>query len=273
MQDRPLPGSRALAVGLPRLLLNLLPTRLPRLPPTLLSLLPLLPLLPSSCALCGVTANQALCAACEQQFFHGHAQRCHCCALPLASSAEVDSPICGACLRQPPAYDASIVAADYTAPLDQLVLALKFAGRLALAPLFARLLRDAMLADRLQQLPDLLIPVPLGRQRLAGRGFNQALEIGRSLSGLLGIRLAPALVVRQRETQAQSLLHPDQRHRNMAGAFGITQGAAAHLHGRHVGMVDDVMTTGATAHELAATLKRHGAAKVSNLVFARTLPK
>ena len=183
---------------------------------------------------------------------------------------------CGACLSQPPAFDATIAAADYVPPVDQLVLALKFAGRLALAPLCARLLRDAVLSDARpqqprQSLPTLLLAVPLGEGRLAARGFNQALEIARPLSRSLGIELQARLALRDRETVAQSLLHPDERQHNMRGAFGLCAGAD--VRGRHIGVVDDVITTGATLQEMALLLKRHGAARVTNLVFARTLPK
>ncbi len=229
-----------------------------------------LPALPSSCALCGVTADAALCADCERQFFHGQTARCGQCALPLPQTNGIKTR-CGACLQQSPAFDATIVATDYSAPIDQLVLALKFGGQLALAPLFARLLRDALLQDQRQKLPTLLVPVPLGAQRLRSRGFNQALEIARPLTASLGITLATRLVLREKETAAQALLHPRERQHNMQDAFCLA--ADADVRGQHVGVVDDVITTGATLNALAALLKHHGAARVTNLVFARTLPK
>ena len=180
---------------------------------------------------------------------------------------------CGACLDNAPAYDASMAAVDYGAPLDQLVVALKFGGRLALAPLFAQLMRDALLHAPQAPLPDLLMPVPLGEQRLIKRGFNQALEVARPLSQALGIRLEPRAVLRLRETDAQSTLHPEQRRKNMRGAFSVAPAFVGKLEGLHIGLIDDVMTTGETLNELAATLKRFGAARVSNFVFARTILK
>ena len=162
------------------------------------------------------------------------------------------------------------MAADYAAPVDQLLLQLKFGGRLALAPLFAQLLRDAVLQRPGFTLPALLCPVPLGPRRLAERGYNQALEIARPLARSLGVALHPRLACRVRETAAQSGVTPERRRHNIAGAFAIPDMAL--VQGRHVGVVDDVMTSGATLNELAATLKRHGAARVSNLVFARTPP-
>jgi ComF family protein len=180
---------------------------------------------------------------------------------------------CGECLRAPPAFDATVVAADYSPPVDRLVLALKFGSQLALAPLFARLLHEAWPGEGKLPMPDRLTAVPLGRQRLAERGFNQALEIARPLSRALGIVLDPHAIARLRETRAQTLLHPDERHENIRHAFVVPAGAMARVHGRHIGIVDDVITTGETLNEVAATLKRFGAVRVTNFVFARTFQK
>lgn len=118
--------------------------------------------------------------------------------------------------------------------------------------------------------PALLCPVPLGLQRLSERGFNQALEIARPLGKALGIAVHARLAVRVRETPAQSSTLHGARHANIAQAFAIPQRAL--VEGRHIGVVDDVMSSGQTLQELAATLKRHGAARVTNYVFARTPP-
>lgn len=229
--------------------------------------------LPCACALCGATAASALCAACERHFFLASRARCCHCALPLPEThaTDADAQRCGSCLQAPPAFDATIVVADYVAPVDQLVLALKFGGRLALAPLLARLLRDALLHEQRASLPTLLVAVPLGARRLAERGFNQALEIARPLTHSLGITLSAQLVLRVKETAPQARLHPQQRHSNMRDAFCLAHGAD--VHGQHIGVVDDVMTTGATLNAMALLLKHHGAVRVTNLVFARTLPK
>ncbi|RFP10773.1 MULTISPECIES: ComF family protein [unclassified Duganella] len=227
-------------------------------------------LLPASCALCAAASGELLCPACAAQFFGAEAAvvRCPRCANPLPDSAQ--GQLCGSCRVEPPAFDVTLVAADYAMPLDQLVLQLKFGHRLALATLFARLLRDAVLQQPGFTLPALLCPVPLGPRRLAERGYNQALEIARPLARSLGVALHPRLASRVQETAAQSSVAPEQRRHNIAGAFAIPD--AALVRGRHIGVVDDVMTSGRTLNELAATLKRHGAARVSNLVFARTPP-
>ena len=259
-------------------------------------------LLPSVCALCGGGCDDAVCADCTAAYARLAGVRCGRCGNPLTQEhpspprrrgpnvacADDDSTlgpclrrddvgtgaisacICGTCLSHPPAYDATIAAVDYAIPLDQLVLQLKFGARLALAPWCARQIRDAVLARPGLPLPDLLCPVPLGPGRLAGRGFNQALEIARPLAALLGVACHPTLAQRTTETAAQSGVAPDARARNVHGAFAVAD--PERIEGRHVGLVDDVMTSGHTLGELAAVCKRFGAARVTNFVFARTPP-
>ena len=222
---------------------------------------------PCACVLCGDTGDRPVCTECRARHFGAPIHRCVRCAamLPDENARE-----CGDCMDTAPAFDTTVVATNYAAPADQLVLALKFGGQLALAPVFAEMLRDAMLRQNAASLPAVLIAVPLGPQRLAERGFNQALEIARPLSRALGIGLERRLAIRTRETGAQSLLPPDQRRKNMRHAFSIPGDAIEKIRGRHVGVVDDVITTGATLNELAAMLKHYGATRVTNLVFART---
>jgi ComF family protein len=224
---------------------------------------------PSSCALCGNSCGDGICNGCQTQFFGQMRARCQCCAIPLPPGANASR--CGNCLRRPPAFDASTAATDYAAPIDRTVLALKFGAQLALAPLFARLLHETYCRNVEGAPPHLLLAVPLGAQRLAERGFNQAIEIARPLARRMKIPLAVEAAVRTRETTAQALLHPDQRKQNIRHAFTLSTGAANLIRGKHVGVVDDVMTTGETLNELAAVLKRFGATRITNLVFARTV--
>jgi len=221
--------------------------------------------LPSSCALCGGRANEAVCAACEAAYVRAR-PRCPCCANP--AGALDAGQRCGACLVQAPAYDATLAACDYALPLDGLVLQLKFGAQLALAPWMGRVLGDVLRTA--PALPDVLCPVPLGPRRLVERGFNQALEVARPLSKALGVPLAPRLLVRVRDTLAQSGIEPGARRKNVRGAFGLADGAD--VSGRHVGVVDDVMSSGHTLDDIVSTLKRAGAARVTNIVFARTPP-
>jgi len=225
-------------------------------------------LLPCGCVLCGTYGREALCPPCRAQFCGGDDVRCPVCAEPLPG-ADAALP-CGRCLAKRPAYDATAVAASYDMPLDRLVLELKFGGRLAHARLFAQLIAQAVQAAPSFERPALLCPVPLGPARLAERGFNQALEIARPLGRLLNIAVAPRLTQRVQETAAQSKLRGGARRANMAHVFAVPD--RAQVAGRHIGIVDDVMSSGQTLHELASVLKRHGAARVTNLVFARTPP-
>lgn len=247
--------------------------RLSALPSRLLArLLPLaLPLvLPSHCALCGMDCPGVVCAPCRRHYAAPRRDRCARCANPLPARGTSTTDTCGTCLDYPPEYDATVAAVDYAAPLDALVLRLKFGACLALAPWCAEVIADAVLARPGLPLPDVLCPVPLGPARLVERGFNQALEIARPLSRAMGVALAPALAARTTETQAQSGMAPGARAENIRGAFGVTD--PDRVAGRHVGIVDDVMSSGHTLNELAATFKRFGAARVTNLVFARTPP-
>lgn len=151
--------------------------------------------------------------------------------------------------------------------MDVLVHALKFGAKLPLAAAFAKRLMahipTAAVADA-----GLMIAVPLSAQRLAQRGFNQAHEIAKPIARAWRLPLATELCIRVRDTQPQSSLPLSRRRGNMRSAFTVTNPRA--VHGQHVLLVDDVMTTGATLDSLAATLKRYGAARVTNLAFART---
>ncbi|WP_342118838.1 ComF family protein [Pseudoduganella sp. OTU4001] len=236
-------------------------------------------LLPSNCVLCGAAGPTLLCPGCHEQFFRPHPPRCPICANPLPPPAAPDGASrpaalaclvpCGRCQSDRPAFDATIVAAEYALPVDRLILQLKFAGQLALARLFASLLADAVQRHDSPR-PAVLCPVPLGLQRLSERGFNQSLEIARPLGKQLGIATHAQLAVRVRDTRAQSSTPHGARQANVAQVFAIPDRAL--VEGRHIGLVDDVMSSGQTLQELAATLKRHGAARVTNLVFARTPP-
>ena len=217
---------------------------------------------------------QVICNGCSKHYFASSRQRCTQCANPLPRSGGAGLLQCGNCLKQARAFDATIVVCDYAAPLDQLVQALKFRGQLALAPVFAKMLRDTMLLQatgKQAELPDILMGVPLSAQRLQQRGFNQAHEIAKPLARLTGIPLRHDLLLRQRDTLPQSMgLDLDQRRRNLRQAFAMAPAAGAKIDGRHIGVVDDVMTTGETLHSLAKTLRRHGARRITNFVFART---
>lgn len=226
------------------------------------------------CALCGEHGRHIVCPDCYHRHLNAVETRCTCCALPLIAKPvnhqEASTTLCGDCLKHPPHFDRSISAMSYSAPTDQLILSLKFRHQLSIAPLLANALRDAVLREPEMELPDLLTVVPLSSRRLIERGFNQSLEIAKPFARLIGVPLLPTLLQRQRNTIPQSSLHPDQRHQNIRHAFTLDFLQGAKIHGKHIGVVDDVMTTGATCNEIAGILKQYGAVKVSNLIVART---
>jgi ComF family protein len=225
-------------------------------------------LLPRSCLLCAAPAEAALCPACSADLPRLPAPACPVCAAPLGTPA----PACGACFRLPPAYDATHAALCYTFPVDQLVLHLKFGHRalgrrLASADFFASCLLERNRSSGAHLKDTVIVPVPLSRQRLRERGFNQALEIARPLTRALHLPLDTSGLVRVRETLPQSLLPWRARKNNVRHAFECRRDFS----GRTVIVVDDVMTTGATLDTVARTLKDHGAVRVINWVAARAV--
>lgn len=217
-------------------------------------------LLPCHCRLCLAPdpGDLGLCAGCLKDL-PWLISACPRCARPLP---QPDRP-CGHCQRLPPAFDRAIALFRYAAPLDTLLLQLKFGRAVHLARLFAALLAERV---RAETPPDCLLPVPLHPGRQRERGFNQAIEIARPLAGQLGCRLDLNTCIRTRATPAQSRLSAHARRRNLRGAFTLTRAPA-----RHVVLLDDVMTTGSTLNELATLLRRGGAERIDVWVCARTL--
>jgi ComF family protein len=212
-----------------------------------------------SCYVCRGVARAQLCAACVDELPHQGPATCPRCALASPAGA-----VCGRCLAHPPHYDATVAALDYRFPADTLVQALKFGGELALASFFASVLVSRIKGEKV----DLVIPVPLSNRRLRGRGYNQAVEIARPLARAARVAMDALVLTRTRDTAAQAELPYAERVKNVRGAFYCSRA----LPNITVAVVDDVMTTGATLDEIAATLKRAGAARIVNWVVARTPP-
>lgn len=185
---------------------------------------------------------------------------CRICALPLPAAT-----VCGRCLAHPPSYDATCAALRYEFPATHLIQAFKYAGAIGLASTLATFLEGAIRAAG-EEMPDLLMAMPLARTRLAERGYNQAREIARLLGKNLAVQLDTNSVVRIRHGAPQAELPMPERRRNVRGAFAARRAFT----GLDVAVVDDVMTTGATLDELAGVLKAAGAKRVRNWVVART---
>ena len=215
------------------------------------------------CLLCGALGSRSrdICAACERDLpINTHS--CNVCAAPLPAADSWDQRrTCGRCLQRPPRYRRAHAAFVYAPPLDFLVQRFKFGGRLECGRLLGQLF-----TERLDEPPvDCLLPVPLHVTRLRERGFNQALVLALALSRATSIPIAPKLLVRTRATSVQTTLSAGQRRRNVRGAFNVR----ASPRGLRVGIVDDVLTTGATVDEAARALRRGGAVDVLVLAVAR----
>ncbi|MDB5439993.1 MAG: amidophosphoribosyltransferase [Caulobacteraceae bacterium] len=174
---------------------------------------------------------------------------------------------CGACMGRRRAFDRARAACLYDDASRQLVLQLKHADRTELAALFARWIRRS--AAELISESDLIVPVPVHPLRLLRRRYNQTAEIARPLARLTGLPYAPGLLTRRRHTDSQGGKSADGRRRNVAAAFACPSSAGQRLAGKRILLIDDVLTTGATAEACARTLKATGAAAVHLAVVAR----
>jgi len=219
---------------------------------------------PSQCVVCHGAAHSRLCAPCSQRF-GSQRPRCERCALELPPGV----PVCGSCLVKPPPFTHTLTAVDYGFPWDALVLRLKFSQALDLADTLAEAMANALQTSTLPQ-PELLLPMPLSTQRLRERGFNQAWELTHRLGRRLSLPTDARLLLRMKDTPHQLTLPEDRRAANVRGAFAVDPLRRQSLAGRHVALVDDVMTTGATAAEAARALTQAGAASVVVWVAART---
>ncbi|MBV4493518.1 ComF family protein [Pseudomonas oryzicola] len=218
-----------------------------------------------TCLLCDERAEQPypLCVACEQEL-PWLDEQCLRCALPMPMAGLT----CAQCGRRTPAFERVVALWHFGFPVDTLVSRFKHKRQWPLGRLMAQMLGHGLLhrfAEGLAR-PDLLLPVPLARRRLRERGFNQAGMLARWLSAQLGIRCDERLLARPRETPAQQQLDARARRRNLRQAFAVAGGLAD----RHVAVVDDVLTTGATAQAVAEVLRKAGARRVDVYCLART---
>ncbi len=216
---------------------------------------------PSQCAVCRAWPAQPLCEDCVVRFAQPRL-RCRTCALPI------EAPItqCGACLRSPPPLDACVAALAYEYPWARLIVGFKFGAQPGWAASFATLMRSAPWVEPALEQAQYVLPMPLAPQRLRERGFNQAHQLARALSPA---RVDAGLLLRVRDTPAQSTLPRAQRLRNVQGAFAVEPLRAAALAGARLVLVDDVMTSGASVFAAAAVLRAAGAAHITAVVLAR----
>ncbi|WP_066681703.1 ComF family protein [Caulobacter sp. CCH9-E1] len=189
---------------------------------------------------------------------------CDGCGLAQAYAAESRCP---ACQAKPRAFQRARAACVYDEHSRELILKLKHADRTDLSGLFARWLSRAS-ADLLAE-ADAVVPVPIHRARLLRRRYNQAAEIARPLARMADLAYLPDALVRKRDTASQGGKSASGRRRNVAAAFAVPPGRRRLVEGQRIVLVDDVLTTGATAEGCARALLAAGAAHVSLSVIAR----
>ena len=219
------------------------------------------------CLLCNEAAEQPypLCIACESEL-PWLGEHCQVCALPLP----MHGLVCGQCSRRPPACYRVEAPWYYGFPVDALVTRFKHNSQWPLGRLLAQLL-GRWLSHRFDEglpRPAVLLPVPLSRRRLRQRGYNQAGMLANWLAQQLGIRCSEQVLTRTLDTPAQQGLKAQARKRNLRQAFAVHHRPM--IAGRHVALVDDVLTTGATAQALASLLLKAGARRVDVYCLART---
>jgi len=215
-----------------------------------------------ACILCGDPAGTGrdLCTPCDAGLPR-LAGACPRCANPLSRT---HTNLCGACQQSPPSFAATRAAFRYGHPVDSLIHGSKYHGRLDLARVLGNLLAAELVNDGAPPI-DVLVPVPLDRPRLRSRGYNQSLELARPLARRFRLAIDAFGVRRTRATRPQAELSRAERRKNVRGAFVVD----ADYSGRNVAIIDDVMTSGATADSLSAELLKAGALRVEVWVVAR----
>ena len=240
------------------------------------------------CILCNSQSKRSLdlCLGCENDL-PAIVHACTRCGIPLIdelinrdsqtaeteSSQAFDFTSCGQCLAEQPPQSQTTALFSYEFPVDRLITRTKFSGKTAYAKVLGHLLAEKIKNTYTKpELPEAIIPVPLSKQRLQQRGFNQATLIARPIAKNLGIPLLVNHCERIIHTDEQSSLNANKRRHNVRNAFSIRKPFINKQKSslRHVAIVDDVMTTGATLEALAKTLLKSGVEQVDFWVVART---
>jgi ComF family protein len=226
--------------------------------------------LPPRCLACGepVAGIRQLCAPCWSGAEFVSDPKCARCGLPLDFDLGADA-VCGACARQAPVYHRARAALRYEGTGRSLILALKHGDRTDAAPALAAWMARAG-SDVLAEC-DMIVPVPLHRRRLFDRRFNQSAMLASALGRIAAKPCLPEALVRARPTPPQKGLSRAARFRNLAGAISLRDGVGQTLADQRILLIDDVMTTGATAESCTRALLRGGCAGVDVLTVARVV--
>ncbi|HPD14937.1 MAG TPA: ComF family protein [Planctomycetota bacterium] len=227
---------------------------------------------PESCVACGVPLERPrrhFCAACHRALPWVGEHACPRCGDAVGSHARTAAG-CAACRNRHLAFARAVAPLRYEGKARELILKFKLGRRASLAHALGALLGDFLAESGLSRAVDLVAPVPLHWRRRLSRGFNQAMLLACELAIRFDLRLAPRLLVRRRATETQTALSGLRRGANVRGAFALRAPWRRGVLGRRVLVVDDVFTTGATAHECARVLRAGGAAEVLVATVAHT---
>jgi ComF family protein len=235
-------------------------------------------LYPPRCAACDrrmpIAASRRVCASCLGRVDRLADPLCARCGIPLEAFHRANRDRCARCVQSPPAFARACVVARYhpsahdgDSTLDAIIRRHKYGLDQSLGRALAECLGDELPLD--PEHYDLVVPVPLHRARLRWRGFNQAALLGAAVARRIGRPLDVASLARTRPTPPQTMQDHNERARNVRNAFAIKR--PARVAGMRVLLVDDVMTTGATANECARVLPRAGARGVDVFTLARAI--
>ena len=224
---------------------------------------------PALCAGCNADVGQTgLCERCWPRLTLITDNSCRQCGCRFEYRTPLD--LCGECLREPPDVDATIAAAVYGGVMREMIIALKHGDRLDIAPVLANIMAPRIIP--LLEDADFILPLPLHHKRFFKRRFNQSAELTRhvmAIGDLPKTRFTTSILIRHKPTPPQGHKSRNQRMIAMRGAFHVPEDQRDHIKDKHIVIIDDVMTTGASIGSAARCLKRYGAKKVSAAVAAR----
>lgn len=225
-------------------------------------------ILPAVCVSCGtlITHHNLLCPQCWRSLHLIGPPVCNRLGIPLPGYEGQEPHISMQALANPPVFLRARAAAHYTGIVRRLIVRFKFEDKHEPLPLFIKLMREA--GQELLRDADVLVPVPLHRLRLLQRRFNQSALLARGLSRASGVPAALTALKRTRRTSAQVGLSQEARQENVARAFGVSSNWRKALQGKKVLLIDDVITTGATANACASALLGARAGRVDVLTIA-----
>lgn len=226
--------------------------------------------LPALCPACRepVDGGEGLCASCWSKLSLIAPPYCERLGIPFAYDPG-PGILSMQAIADPPAYARARAAVRYDDIARALVHALKYGDRLDLAPVMGRWMARA--GNTLLEKADILVPVPLHWRRLWTRRFNQSAALAKSIASASGVPVAHDALKRIKATAQQVGLSKSERAENVQGAFRVPPEGKAEIRGRHIILIDDVLTSGATVDTCARALLRGGAANVDVLVFARVV--